>query len=232
MGVKSYHDTLILDKMPRIDPLTQTRSSEEFSMSLRTLILIAAGLFAANGAYAAGDATKGAAIATTVGAACHAADGNSVMTMNPKLAGQHPEYLVKQLNNFKSGDRANAVMAGMAATLATPQDVLDVAAYFASQQAKGGSAKTNGKGSLGEAIYKGGIPAKSVPACAACHSPNGAGIPVRFPRLAGQHAEYNLIQMKAFRSGERANAPMMKVIASKMSDQEMEAVVDYIQGLK
>lgn len=201
-------------------------------MNVRALMIIAAGVLTATGAYAAGDAAKGAAIATTVCAACHGADGNSVMTMNPKLAGQHPEYLVKQLNNFKSGERANAVMAGMAATLATPQDVLDVAAYFAAQQPKGGSAKTNGKGSLGEAIYKGGIAAKNVPACASCHSPNGAGIPVRFPRLAGQHAEYTLIQMKAFRSGERANAPMMKAIAAKMSDQELEAVSDYVQGLK
>jgi len=200
-------------------------------MIVRALMFVAAGLLTASGAFAAGDAAKGAAIATAVCAACHGADGNSVMTMNPKLAGQHPEYLVKQLNNFKSGERANAVMAGMAATLATPQDVLDVAAYFASQPAKAASARSNGKGSLGEAIYKGGIAAKNVPACASCHSPNGAGIPVRFPRLAGQHAEYTLIQMKAFRSGERNNAPMMKAIAAKMSDQELEAVSDYVQGL-
>lgn len=200
-------------------------------MNVRALMLIVAGVLTATGAAAAGDAAKGAAIATAVCAACHGADGNSVITMNPILAGQHPEYLVKQLNNFKSGERANAVMAGMAATLATPQDVLDVAAYFASQQPKAANARTNGKGSLGESIYKGGIAAKNVPACASCHSPNGAGIPVRFPRLAGQHAEYTLIQMKAFRSGERNNAPMMKAIAAKMSDQELEAVSDYTQGL-
>jgi cytochrome c553 len=123
-------------------------------------------------------------------------------------------------------------MGPMSATLVTAEDVMNVAAYYATQAPKGGTAKTNGNGSDGERIYKGGILAKGVPACASCHSPNGAGIPAQFPRLAGQHAEYNLVQMKAFRSGERANAPMMRVIASKMSDQEMEAGVDYIQGLK
>jgi cytochrome c553 len=201
-------------------------------MNVLGIGVLAAGLLASTGAGAAGDAAKGAEMATAVCAACHGPDGNSVITANPKLAGQFPEYLAKQLNEFKSGKRANAVMGPMSATLATPEDVLNVAAYFASQTPKGGTAKSNGKGSDGERIYKGGILAKGVPACASCHSPNGAGIPVQFPRLAGQHAEYNLNQLKAFRSGERANAPMMRVIASKLSDPEMEAVVDYIQGLK
>jgi cytochrome c553 len=201
-------------------------------MSFRVIAVLAAGMLASAGANAAGDAAKGAEIATVVCAACHGPDGNSVITANPKLAGQHPEYLAKQLNEFKSGKRANAVMGPMSATLATAEDVLNVAAYFAAQAPKGGAAKSNGNGSDGERIYKGGILAKGVPACASCHSPNGAGIPAQFPRLAGQHAEYNLNQLKAFRSGERANAPMMRVIASKMSDQEMEAVADYVQGLK
>jgi cytochrome c553 len=201
-------------------------------MNVLGIGVLAAGLLASTGAGAAGDAAKGAEMATAVCAACHGPDGNSVITANPKLAGQFPEYLAKQLNEFKSGKRANAVMGPMSATLATPEDVLNVAAYFASQTPKGGTAKSNGKGSDGELIYKGGILAKGVPACASCHSPNGAGIPVQFPHLAGQHAEYNLNQLKAFRSGERANAPMMRVIASKLSDPEMEAVVDYIQGLK
>ncbi|HQR50683.1 MAG TPA: c-type cytochrome [Methylophilaceae bacterium] len=201
-------------------------------MNVRVMGVLVAGLLASMGAGAAGDAAKGAETATAVCAACHGPDGNSVITTNPKLAGQFPEYLAKQLNEFKSGKRANAVMGPMSATLTTPEDVLNVAAYFAAQAPKGGAAKSNGKGSDGERIYKGGILAKGVPACASCHSPNGAGIPVQFPRLAGQHAEYNLNQLKAFRSGERANAPMMRVIASKMSDPEMEAVVDYIQGLK
>jgi len=201
-------------------------------MSFRVSAVLAAGLLASAGAYAAGDAAKGAEIATTVCAACHTADGNSVVPANPKLAGQHPEYLAKQLNEFKSGKRANAVMGPMSGTLATPEDVLNVAAYFASQTPKAGAAKSNGAGSEGALIYKGGILAKGVPACASCHSPNGAGIPAQFPRLAGQHAEYVVNQLKAFRSGERANAPMMKVIAAKLSDSEIDAVADYMQGLK
>jgi cytochrome c553 len=201
-------------------------------MSFRVIAVLAAGMLASAGVNAAGDAAKGAEIATVVCAACHGPDGNSVIAANPKLAGQHPEYLAKQLNEFKSGKRANAVMGPMSTTLASAEDVLNVAVYFSAQAPKGGTAKTNGNGSDGEKIYKGGILAKGVPACASCHSPNGSGIPAQFPRLAGQHAEYNLVQMKAFRSGERANAPMMRVIASKMSDPEMEAVVDYIQGLK
>lgn len=200
-------------------------------MSFRKVAVFAAGLMGALGAHAAGDAAKGAAIATTVCVACHAADGNSVMAANPKLAGQHPEYLVKQLKNFKEGTRANPVMGPLAGTL-SEDDVANLGAYFGAQAPKGGAAKTNGPGSEGEKIYRGGVSGKAVPACAACHAPNGAGIPVQFPRLAGQHTEYTVNQLKAFRSGERANAPMMKVIAAKMTDQEIAAVADYIQGLK
>ena len=200
-------------------------------MGFRKIALFAAVLMSAMGAHAAGDATKGAAIATTVCVACHAADGNSIMPANPKLAGQHPEYITKQLKNFKAGTRANPVMGPMASTL-SDEDVAHLRDYFGAQAQKGGSAKSNGPGSEGEKIYRGGIAAKGVPACAACHAPNGAGIPVQFPRLAGQHAEYVTNQLKAFRSGERANAPMMKTIAAKISDQEIAAVADYIQGLK
>ena len=200
-------------------------------MSFRKIAVFATVLFSAMNAQAAGDAAKGATIATTVCVACHAADGNSVMPANPKLAGQHPEYITKQLKNFKAGTRANPVMGPMAGTL-SDEDVLNLSAYFGAQTTKAGSAKSNGAGSEGEKIYKGGVAAKGVPACAACHGANGAGLPVQFPRLAGQHAEYTTNQLKAFRSGERANAPMMKVIAGKMSDQEIAAVADYVQGLK
>jgi len=200
-------------------------------MSFRKIAVFATVLFSAMNAQAAGDAAKGATIATTVCVACHAADGNSVMPANPKLAGQHPEYITKQLKNFKAGTRANPVMGPMASTL-SDEDVLNLSAYFGAQTTKAGSAKSNGAGSEGEKIYKGGVAAKGVPACAACHGANGAGLPVQFPRLAGQHAEYTTNQLKAFRSGERANAPMMKVIAGKMSDQEIAAVADYVQGLK
>lgn len=167
----------------------------------------------------------------TVCAACHAPDGNSVITLNPKLAGQHPEYLEKQLMEFKSGKRANAVMSGMAAAL-SDVEMKALAAYFASKKLTLGQAAKNGAGSLGEKIYRAGISAVNVPACAACHGPNGAGIPKQFPRLHGQHADYTLAQLKAFRSGERANAPMMMAISAKMTDAEMAAVADYIQGLR
>lgn len=205
-------------------------------MGLRNKMLFAAGalgaLLAVTTAQAAGDASKAAA-AAQVCAACHGADGNSMIPMYPKLAGQHPEYINKQLQNFKSGDRKNAIMAGMVATL-TPEDMENLAAYFATQTPKGGTAKSNGPGSVGEKIYKGGILGIGVPSCASCHGPSGAGIPTQFPRLAGQHADYIVAQLKTFRTGERANdgAKMMRMIAGKMSDQDMAAVADYIQGLR
>ncbi len=170
-------------------------------------------------------------IVNTVCAACHGVDGNSAITLNPKLAGQHPEYIQKQLTEFKSGKRANAVMSGMAAAL-SEEDMKNLADYFYSQKATLGAAKENGKGSLGEKIYRGGIAKTNVPACAACHGATGAGLPKQFPRVAGQHADYTLAQLKTFRTGERANAPMMMVIATKMTDAEMAAVADYIQGLR
>jgi len=167
----------------------------------------------------------------TVCAACHAPDGNSVITLNPKLAGQHPEYLVKQLTEFKSGKRANAVMSGMAAAL-SDEDIKALAAFFAGKKLNLGQATKNGAGSLGEKIYRAGIAANNVPACAACHGPNGAGLPKQFPRVGGQHADYTLAQLKTFRTAERANAPMMMAISAKMTDAEMAAVADYIQGLR
>ena len=169
--------------------------------------------------------------AQTVCAACHGADGNSALALNPKLAGQHPEYLYKQMSDFKAGKRANAVMGGMVANLST-EDMQGLAAYFASQAPTLAEAKTNGKGSLGEKIYRGGIASTQVPACAACHGANGEGLPKRFPRLSGQHTDYTVQQLQTFRKGERANAPMMQVIATKMTEAEMQAVADYIQGLR
>jgi len=170
---------------------------------------------------------------TNVCAACHAIDGNSAITANPKLAGQHPEYLYKQLTNFKSGERANAVMSGMAGML-SDADMHAVAEYFSKQTLNLGQAKTNGAGSLGEKIYRAGIQANNVPACAACHGPSGDGLPVKYPRLGGQHSEYVLNQLRQFRLGTRTNdeAKVMRTIAAKLTDQEMEAVADYIQGLR
>lgn len=180
---------------------------------------------------AVAEATSTEKIVQTVCAACHAPDGNSVITLNPKLAGQSSDYLLKQLKNFKEGTRANAVMSGMVANL-TPEDMQNLAVYFAAKNPTLGKAKINGAGSLGEKIYRGGIAATNVPACAACHGATGAGIPKQFPRLAGQHADYTLAQMRIFRTGERANAPMMQAIAAKMTDAEMQAVADYMQGLR
>jgi cytochrome c553 len=197
---------------------------------LRGVGLLLAGLGLALN-VAAADAAAGSKIANSVCAACHGADGNSPAPTFPKLAGQSAEYIVKQLTNFKSGERANAIMAPLASALSA-EDMQNVAAYFSAQKPSAAAAKSNGKGSLGEKIYKGGIAANKVPACASCHGPAGAGIPVRFPRLAGQHADYTLAQMKAFNSGERANGPMMKVIAARLSSDEMAAVADYIQGLR
>ncbi|MBM3360625.1 MAG: cytochrome c4 [Betaproteobacteria bacterium] len=170
---------------------------------------------------------------SSVCAACHGIDGNSVITANPKLAGQHAEYLYKQLTNFKSGARANAVMAGMAAML-SDADMHLVAEYFSKQTLNLGQAHTNGKGSLGEKIYRAGIQANGLPACASCHGPAGDGLPVKYPRLGGQHTEYVLNQLRQFRLGNRANdeAKVMRSIAAKLTDQEMEAVADYIQGLR
>jgi cytochrome c553 len=212
-------------------------------MKFPALALVAAGIMSANLAFAAeaaapteakADAPK-ADITTTVNtvcAACHNADGNSIITTNPRLAGQHPEYITKQLTQFKSGERKNPVMSGMAATLSA-DDMVKLGQYFGGQKPKGGNAKENGPGSLGEKIYKGGIAARGVAACAACHGPTGSGIPVQFPRIGGQHADYVMAQLKAFRSGERANDPnkAMRMIAAKLSDQEIAAVADYVQGL-
>jgi len=190
------------------------------------MLMVSIGTFAEDSAKRTADQ-----IVNTICAACHAPDGNSAITLNPKLAGQHPEYLTKQLAEFKSGKRANAVMSGIVASL-TDEEIKDLATYFSAKKLNLGQATTNGKSSLGEKIYRAGNMENNVPACAACHGPNGTGIPKQFPRLNGQHADYTLAQLKAFRTGERANAPMMMAIAAKMSDAEMSAVADYIQGLR
>lgn len=180
-----------------------------------------------------GDPKAAEAIVTQVCAACHGADGNSASPANPSLAGQGAEYLNKQLVNFKSGERKSPVMAGMVASL-SPADMKNLAAYFSEKQAKTSTAKDREKALLGQKIYRGGVQGSGVPACASCHGANGQGIPIQFPRLAGQHAGYTLDQLNKFRTGERANdaAKMMRVIASKMTPQEMEAVSQYIQGMR
>lgn len=180
------------------------------------------------------DLARGSQIASQVCAACHAADGNSAAAANPKLAGQHPEYLAKQLANFKdSKTRKNPVMMGFATAL-TPEDMANVAAYYATQKPKDGAARNPATVKLGEKIYRGGVADKGIAACASCHGPAGAGIPAQYPRVAGQWADYTKAQLMAFRAGERQNDPqgMMRGVAAKLSDKELDAVADYIAGLK
>lgn len=177
------------------------------------------------------DAAKGQAISTQVCAACHTNDGSRGSPANPILQGQHPEYIAKQLADFKAGKRNNAIMKGFASAL-SEEDMKNVAAFYAGKSAKPGFAKNKDLVTLGENIYRGGIAEKQVPACAGCHSPDGAGIPAQFPRLAGQHADYVESQMNNFRAGTRANGPMMLTIAAKMSDKEIKAVADYVAGLR
>lgn len=177
------------------------------------------------------DPKKGEAIATGVCAACHTFDGSRGSPANPILAGQHPEYLVRQLTDFKSGKRANPVMQGFAASL-SDDDIKNVSAFYAGKQARPGTAKHKDSVALGERIWRGGLAEKSVPACAGCHSPSGAGIPAQYPRIGGQHADYTAAQLTAFRSGARSNNAQMKVIADRLSDAEIKAVSDYAAGLR
>ncbi len=165
--------------------------------------------------------------------ACHAIDGNSTITMNPKLAGQHSSYITKQLMNFKDGTRENSVMAGMVASLSN-EDMKNLGLYFSQQSLVLSSAKTNGKNSFGEKIYRAGLADKSVPACASCHGPAGHGIPDVYPRLNSQHSDYILSQLNLFRLEKRANDEnmVMRAIAQKLTEQEMLAVSDYIEGLQ
>jgi cytochrome c553 len=182
-------------------------------------------------APAKADLTKGQEISTNVCAACHTADGSRGSPANPILQGQHPEYLAKQLAEFKAGARDNAIMKGFAGTL-SEADMKNVAAFYAGKQAKPGFAKNKATVLLGEKIYRGGIADKQVPACAGCHSPTGAGIPAQYPRIGGQHGDYVEAQMKSFRVGQRANSVQMQAIAARMSDKEIAAVSDYIAGLR
>jgi len=184
------------------------------------------------------DAAKGQGIASQVCAACHAADGNSAAPANPKLAGQSYDYLRKQLGNFKAqggkkAARENPVMAGMVANLSAA-DMQDVAAYFAAQKLKPAVAKDKDLAALGQKIYRGGNAATGVAACAGCHGPSGAGIPAQYPRVSGQFAEYVELQLKAFRAGTRANDPngMMRGVAARMTDREIQGVAEYVAGLR
>jgi cytochrome c553 len=179
-----------------------------------------------------GDAAKGQVLAGQACAACHGADGNSAIPANPVLAGQHAGYIAKQLANFKSGARKNAIMMGFASGL-SPEDMLNLGAWFSQQKAKPRAAADKDLAAAGQKIYRAGNAAVGLPACAGCHSPTGAGIPAQYPRLAGQHAEYTITQLKAFHAGERGNDAnkVMRTIASRLSEREMQAVAEYTAGL-
>lgn len=211
-------------------------------MYFRWPAILAACMFTVPGVLAQdsakSDPFKAEAIVRQVCVACHALDGNSAQPVNPVLAGQHAAYTAKQLANFKSqsgkpAERPHNVMGPMVANLSA-EDVRNLAAYFEMQRPKPRSARDAELVKLGQAIYRGGVPSKGITACGACHGPNGAGMPMQYPRLAGQHAEYTTAQLQAFRAGTRANDPnrMMRAVAEKLSDKEIAAVAEYISGLR
>jgi cytochrome c553 len=184
------------------------------------------------------DLAKAQQTVAQVCAACHGADGNSASPANPSIAGQHAGYITLQLAHFQSGIRASAVMQAMVAKL-TPDDMQALGIFFSQQKPKPSAAKDPKLVAAGQKIFRGGNAASGVPACAACHSPDGAGIPARYPRVGGQYADYTLAQLKAFKAGERGadkegkdvNGKVMAQIASRMSDPEMQAVAEFASGL-
>lgn len=205
------------------------------SLLISSLLLASASLQAQDQAP---DLAKAKQIADTICVACHNSDGNSQLSANPKLAGQHADYLYKQMREFKSWDgappvRENAVMTAMIASV-EDADMRALAQYYASFELQPESAKNLATVNLGQHIWRAGIADKGVPACAGCHGPTGAGMPAQYPRVSGQFAEYTEAQLKAFRDGVRMNDPsrMMQMVALKMTDAEMKAVADYAAGLR
>jgi cytochrome c553 len=182
------------------------------------------------------DLKRGQEIANSICAACHGADGNSAISTNPKLSGQDAAYLLKQLNDYAKpasdkGARVNSIMTGIIGGV-SEADRRHVAAYYASQAPKPGTARSRDTLELGQRIYRVGIPERGVPACGGCHSPSGSGIRAQYPRLAGQHAEYTVAQLKSFHDGTRRNNVPMAQIAARLSDAEKGAVADYVAGLR
>ena len=202
-------------------------------------LMLPAVAFAQEGTPPKLDLAKAQQTATQTCAACHGPDGNSATSANPNLAGQHADYITLQLAHFKAGVRANAIMQGMAANL-SDDDMRALGVYFSQQKPKGLTAKDPALVQVAQKIYRGGDQLTGLPACAACHSPTGAGIPKNYPRVAGQYADYTYAQLKAFKSGDRgadkagkdANGRIMGAIAEKMSDDQMKAVADYMAGLR
>jgi cytochrome c553 len=198
--------------------------------------LVFAALVAWAGQGTAQDKAQG--IAAQLCAACHAPDGNGTAAANPKIAAQFPEYLHKQLADFKAQGgkkavRESAIMAGMVANL-SDADMKGLAAFYAGQALRPSAATDKNLAALGQKIWRGGNAASGVPACAGCHGPAGAGMPKQYPRLAGQFAEYTAAQLKLFRAGGRVNDAngVMRGVAARMSEREIQAVAEYAAGLR
>ena len=213
---------------------------------MKPMLLLAVALGAWPGAVAMAqdaatkaDVAKAQTIVNQVCAACHGTDGNSPTPVNPSLAGQPAAYIALQLAHFKAGIRTNPVMQGMAATL-TPEDMRALGVYFSQQKPKPMSARDAALVTVGQKLYRGGDLTTNVPACSACHSPAGAGLPKNYPRLAGQHADYSYAQLKAFKAEERGadkegkdvNGRIMVTIAGRMSDAQMKAAAEFASGLQ
>ena len=210
-----------------------------FAFIAATAVASAAAHGQERAAAAQPDLAKAQQIVTQICAACHGADGNSTASVNPNLAGQGADYITLQLAHFKAGVRVNATMQAMSATL-SDADMRALGAYYSQQKPKGLAAKDPTLVKTARQLWRGGDAANGVPACAACHSPTGAGIPKNYPRLAGQYADYTYAQLKAFKAGERGadaagkdlNGRVMTAVASKMTDEQMKAVADYAAGLR
>jgi cytochrome c553 len=222
---------------------------------MKRFMLLLAGIAAATNLFASdlaapapkADPAKGQQIASTVCIACHMADGNSMVPTFPKLAGQHPEYLLKQMKSFKTDgsappERVKALMNAMIAPFDETQ-MRDLAAYFSQQTQKPDVAKNRETAEFGQRLYRAGDQSKGLPACAGCHGPSGAGIPAQYPRIAGQFSDYLEAQLKNFREGAQSPGPsetartndlnkMMRMVAIKMTDAEIKAVADYVAGLR
>ena len=201
-------------------------------------VLALGALVAIGGVAHAQDLAKAQQVASQLCAACHAPDGNSPASPNPKIAGQISEYLHKQLGDFKAQGgakpvRESPIMNGMVANLSAA-DMKNLAAYYAGQKLKPAMAADKELAALGQKIWRGGNAASGVPPCAGCHGPDGAGMPSQYPRLSGQFAEYIAAQLKAFRDGARANDPggMMRGVTARMSEREIRAVAEYAAGLR
>lgn len=178
------------------------------------------------------DLAQGEASYSGICLACHGEGGAGVADIptQPRLAHQHPDYFIKQMMEFRSGARENAVMEGMAQAV-SEEDIHNIAAWLLAQKPAQGAAADKELAQLGERIYRGGVADRKIPACAGCHNPNGAGIPAQYPRLAGQFSDYTVAQLNQFRDGTRKNNQSMADIAGKMNDREIKAVAEYIAGL-